>query len=353
MTGMQSAPDSAPQRPKLSDLAKKAQYSFNSLPGIGGGFSFDELLMDRVDEISEEDLQDILTSKFGIERGLIKENGEVDRQALKDELTLEEKIGVLAAHWIDENLGEDVLANLFKNFEVGSYQMAERAKRLSDNGIATLTDRGNAIWRSSAFMKVLGLAQLSVKDAEKPQLELMKQTTFVVSRREKLPFGLHHTNWTGQLKRLLKQNWDIELSVLDANSTEAAPGSNELHLVLASESPGLQELKSLYANVYERGGANFFNAQVSAAMLLLEKGDPSSWTAEQFSNEVKAVGPKVGAKFADLPGLESYLQGVFSLSGAVSAAPAPAPDPAAPDAPDTPDEPAPGVPPADPDAPTE
>ncbi len=254
----------------------------DQISAAGNEFFGDALLGDQLDQLATEkpDLaKEILLSMDSEAKQLIDKNGQINRDALRKQLTLTEKFSLMAKMWIAENLSGSIMDGVVgegKKIETTSFAdtiaSVKEENKLDDHNIYYPTAEGN-MGKATMLWNLKG----QVETGDESTLKFMTGSTLVMPAEDNSEESILGLDVTAALQiGLLKHG--ITLKTYGVNETIPEPGDKEIQIVFAPpvgfpmKADGTLDIDSVkkYAELYkrEKGGVQWFtNQHLMAAVM--------------------------------------------------------------------------------------
>ncbi len=242
------------------------------------GGHLDKLMAEKPEEVKE-----ILVSWETETRNFIDKNGQINRDALRKQLTLGEKFGLMAKLWIAENVSDGFLDGAMKGKKVETSDFAADVARVKADGNAMLLDDKNVFLPTAdGFLGTL-TTLMNLKGnvaADASIIKLSTGSTLVLPKGADSSEGIMGIDVSAALRiGLLKHGIDLRSFSINENIPD--PGEKEIQLITVPEeglpmkggNVDIEALKA-YARLFERGKVQWFtNPLLMAAVLVVKEND--------------------------------------------------------------------------------
>lgn len=243
----------------------------DQVSGVGNEFFGDAIFGSELDKLASEkpDLaKEILASMDSEAKQLIDKNGQINRDALRKNLTLTEKFSLMAKMWIAENLSDTVMDGVVgkgKTVETttfaDTFAGVKKENQLNEKNIYWPTVAGNM---GSATM--LWNLKGQVEQGNDSKLKFMTGSTLVMPMEQSGEQSVLGLDITAALQiGLLKHG--INLKTYEAKETIPDPGDKDIQVVFApadglpmkaDNTLDVDAVKN-FATLYQRGQVQWFS----------------------------------------------------------------------------------------------
>lgn len=242
------------------------------------GGQLDKLMTDKPDEVKE-----ILLSWETETRNFIDKNGQINRDALRKQLTLGEKFSLMAQLWLADNVSGGIVDAAMKGKKIETSDFESEITRVKADGNATLLNEKNIFWPTSDGLLGTLTTLMNLKGnvaVDDSKIGLSTGSTLVLPNGVDNSAGLMGMDVSAALRVGLGKH-GINLKSYSINENIPEPQKNEIQLIttpaeglpMKGEAVDLEALKA-YARLFERGKVQWsVNPLLMAAVMVVKEND--------------------------------------------------------------------------------
>lgn len=270
----------------MADEVSTQPGMIDQVSAVGNEFFGDAVFGDQLDKLATEkpDLaKEILLSMDNEAKQLIDKNGQINRDALRKQLSLKEKFSLMANMWIAENLSGSIMDGVVgegKKIETTSFAntiaSVKEENKLNNNNIFYPTAEGN-MGRATMLWNLKG----QVETSDESTLKFMTGSTLIMPAEEGEEESFLGLDVTAALQiGLLKHG--ISLKTYEASETIPVPSDKEIQIVFAPpvglpmKSDVVVDVEKIgqFKTLFERkeGGVQWFSNPLLMAGVLIASG---------------------------------------------------------------------------------